>query len=213
MSIARANTCATTSCKTACETPYESRVRAVLEALCIPPEAVSRRGLPLQPEALRLEPVGAGDAANRHQLIPEAADAWRRLHACAAADGVPLRVVSAFRDLERQADILRVKLLKGVGLEAIFAASAPPGYSEHHTGRAIDVTTDGVRELEEEFETTAAFQWLTANAHRFGFSLSYPRDNASGFIYEPWHWFFDGERPAPDGPIGKAVTRRCCAVR
>jgi D-alanyl-D-alanine carboxypeptidase len=50
---------------------------------------------------------------------------------------------------------------------------------------------DGVRSLELEFERTEAFRWLSQNAGRFGFSLSFPRDNRYGYMYEPWHWCFN----------------------
>ena len=110
------------------------------------------------------------------------------LAAAALADGVILKIVSAFRSAERQAEIVRAKLERGLSLDAILEVSAPPGYSEHHTGRAIDITTDGVPALELEFERTAAFRWLSANAALFGYSLSYPKDNPHGYAYEPWHW-------------------------
>ena len=66
--------------------------------------------------------------------------------------------------------------------------NAAPGYSEHHTGCAVDIATPGSRPLTEEFEDSQAFRWLTDNAGKFGFSMSYPRNNPAGFIYEPWHW-------------------------
>ncbi len=75
-------------------------------------------------------------------------------------------------------------------IDKILTLSAPPGYSEHHTGCAIDINTPGCVATEEEFENTDAYRWLTEHAGRFGFTLSYPRDNALGFIYEPWHWCF-----------------------
>ena len=144
----------------------------------------------MYPEAQTLELVEVGENAREHYLIPPAARAWRDLRAAALSDGIPLTVVSAFRTLERQADIVRGKLACGVSFETLFAASAPPGYSEHHTGRALDVTAPGARELEVEFERTPAFEWLARNARRFGFTLSFPRGNRYGFIYEPWHWCF-----------------------
>ena len=70
--------------------------------------------------------------------------------------------------------------------------SAAPGYSEHHTGRAIDITTPGTQPLEPAFETTPAFEWLTGSAHEFGFRMSYPRNNRHGIAYEPWHWAWTG---------------------
>jgi D-alanyl-D-alanine carboxypeptidase len=51
----------------------------------------------------------------------------------------------------------------------------------------------GVPDLEEDFEETPAFRWLSANAGRFGFVLSFPRDNPHDYVYEPWHWCY---RPA-----------------
>ncbi|MBT8145423.1 MAG: D-alanyl-D-alanine carboxypeptidase family protein, partial [Gammaproteobacteria bacterium] len=63
-------------------------------------------------------------------------------------------------------------------------------FSEHHTGRALDLNTDGCAVLQEEFENTSAFQWLMAEAQSFGFILSYPRDNPWGIVYEPWHWCY-----------------------
>jgi D-alanyl-D-alanine carboxypeptidase len=66
--------------------------------------------------------------------------------------------------------------------------SALPGYSEHHTGRAIDITTPDFKPLTEEFEHSSAFKWLTQRANEFGFTMTYPRNNEFGIAYEPWHW-------------------------
>jgi len=74
--------------------------------------------------------------------------------------------------------------------------SAPPGHSEHHTGYAVDIG-DGNNpstNLQESFENTAAYRWLEANASRYSFELSFPRDNLQGISYEPWHWRFVGDR-------------------
>ena len=78
-------------------------------------------------------------------------------------------------------------------MEQILRVSAAPGYSEHHSGRAVDVTTPGCAPLTGEFESTAAFAWLAAHARDFGFVLTYPRDNRYGVIYEPWHWCAEEE--------------------
>ncbi len=79
-------------------------------------------------------------------------------------------------------------LIKGMNIYKILEVSAAPGYSEHHSGRALDITTPGYAVLEEEFEHSPAFEWLCEHAPGFGFSLSFPRDNPHGVIYEPWHW-------------------------
>jgi len=101
-----------------------------------------------------------------------------------------LKLVSAFRSVDRQVEIVREKLAEGASIDEILSASAPPGFSEHHTGRAVDITSDGAAPLEIEFEQTPAFRWLSKNAARFGFVLSYPAGNPYGYDYEPWHWCF-----------------------
>jgi D-alanyl-D-alanine carboxypeptidase len=97
-------------------------------------------------------------------------------------------LVSGFRSVDYQAGLIRTKLDRGQAIEAILQVNAAPGFSEHHTGQAVDIATPGSRPLTEEFEDTPAFEWLTREADRFGFSMSYPRNNPFGLIYEPWHW-------------------------
>jgi len=125
-----------------------------------------------------------------HLLTTQAADAWRSLRAAAQRDGITLFIASAFRSIERQAEIIRRKLMAGAAIEEIIAVSAPPGYSEHHTGRAVDIATPGSPLPEISFEETPAFRWLVKHANSFGFSLSFPHAIASGYLNEPWPWCF-----------------------
>ncbi len=165
-------------------------VKAILAELRIPLELIRSRALVYHAEAPKLVLAETGADGRKHLLAPAAADAWRAMKSAADADGVVIRIASAFRTIERQAEIVRVKIAKGLPLEDILCVSAPPGYSEHHSGRAIDMTTEGARPLEQDFEHTAAFRWLCANAARFGFALSFPPGNRHGYAYEPWHWCF-----------------------
>jgi D-alanyl-D-alanine carboxypeptidase len=172
---------------------YRGRVAALIAALDLS-AALAERRLELQAEAGELVVAEIGDDGREHRLIPAAADAWRAMRAAARADGVDLRIASAFRSVERQAEILREKLERGQAPGRILEVSAPPGYSEHHTGRAVDVTTEGARPLEASFEQTAAYRWLGEHAGEFSFFLSYPRGNAAGYAFEPWHWCYRSER-------------------
>jgi zinc D-Ala-D-Ala carboxypeptidase len=167
------------------------RVRAILAELEISEHVIAARSLVFCPEATELVVADTEDKGKEHLLVPPAADAWRSMKASALSDGIVVRIASAFRTIDRQAEIVRAKLEKGLSLQSILHVSAPPGYSEHHSGRAIDVTTDGVRPFEEEFEQTGAFRWLAQNAGRFRYFLSFPRNNRYGYAYEPWHWCFD----------------------
>jgi len=171
-------------------------VEAALSSLGISPEMIAARSLVMCPEAQELVVAATGDDGSDHLLTPEAAAAWEAMSAAALADGVSLRIVSAFRDVERQTGIVRAKLARGLPLQDILCVSAPPGYSEHHSGEALDLTTGGVAPLEPEFENTAAFRWLSHNAGKFGFVLSYPANNPQGYAYEPWHWRFSAQAEA-----------------
>ncbi|HYE23198.1 MAG TPA: M15 family metallopeptidase [Candidatus Paceibacterota bacterium] len=113
----------------------------------------------------------------------------------AAEDGIELRAVSAYRSFGTQATLKsNYTVAYGTGANRF---SADQGYSEHQLGTTLDLST---KELGTDFtsiEGTAAYTWLTENAHRFGFVLSYPKDNAY-YQYEPWHWRYVGERLARD---------------
>jgi D-alanyl-D-alanine carboxypeptidase len=141
-----------------------------------------------QEEARELASVGETPDGRPVRLTPEAALAWTAMRDAAAADGVTLVPVSGFRSIARQEEIFRAKLERGETIEAVLATIAAPGYSEHHTGRAIDIAVPGLLQLTEDFAGTPAFRWLEAHARTYGFTLSYPRGNAHGFRFEPWHW-------------------------
>jgi D-alanyl-D-alanine carboxypeptidase len=121
-------------------------------------------------------------------LTTAAARGWRLMRSAALADGVALQAISGYRSHAYQMGIFRRKLARGQTVDEILTVNAAPGYSEHHSGMAIDIGTPGEPPAEESFERTAAFAWLEKNADGFDFSMSYPRDNAHGIVYEPWHW-------------------------
>jgi D-alanyl-D-alanine carboxypeptidase len=170
------------------EQSYRERIAELHASMGIGPDYAASFRLPLQPEASQLTPIGRDIHDRRQQLAPPAAEAWFRMRDAALGHGIDLLVVSAYRSVGYQENLLRAKLDRGQSLDEILRVSAAPGYSEHHSGRALDLTTPGYAPLEEEFENSPAFEWLSRNAGAYGFHLSYPRDNAHGVIYEPWHW-------------------------
>jgi len=162
--------------------------------LTIPPALPRERGLKLCPEARALVVVEIDARGREQRLVPAAAAAWRAMKADAGQADIALHLVSAFRSFERQCEIVRAKLAAGQSLDRILEVSAPPGYSEHHTGRAVDIGATANDPLDQAFDTTAAYAWLTRNAAGHGFALSYPRGNRYGYRYEPWHWVYDPRR-------------------
>lgn len=172
---------------------YAERIAQHLRELGISDAYASGRQLPLCEEPTELALIGLDIFGRARHLTPIAAAAWLAMREMAGAEGVELLLVSAYRGVDYQRAIFDRKLGEGIALDDILRVNAAPGYSEHHTGRAVDIATRGCPPLTEAFETTEAFRWLTENASTFGFSLSYPRDNPHGITYEPWHWSFDAE--------------------
>ncbi|MDX1507492.1 MAG: D-alanyl-D-alanine carboxypeptidase family protein [Woeseiaceae bacterium] len=163
-------------------------LRELHSELGIPGDYGADGGPPRYDEALELVEVGPNLVGRMQSLTPDTAAAWQAMVAAAAGDGVTLLIVSGFRSVDYQARLIRKKINAGQTIEEILAVNAAPGYSEHHSGNAVDIATPGSRPLTEEFEDTEAFRWLLKNAETYGFSMTYPRHNPWGFIYEPWHW-------------------------
>ena len=112
----------------------------------------------------------------------------------ARKDGIFLVFLSGYRSINLQNDIFySLKSIRNQEASERARVSAPPGYSEHSTGFAIDIgdATQRETDFETEFENTDAFKWLIKNAAKFHFKLSFTKDNK--FIdYEPWHWRYEG---------------------
>lgn len=172
------------------DTRYKARIGAIHEALCIPVDYETRAGLPMYEEAQELSDAGQDCFGRMQSMTPATLVAWHAMLAAAQSDGVALLLVSAYRSVDHQVQIFRRKLDSGQEIAHILSVNAAPGYSEHHTGRALDIGTPGSPVLEECFDQTAAYRWLCAKAGAFGFSLSFPRDNSHGICYEPWHWCY-----------------------
>ena len=112
----------------------------------------------------------------------------------AKKDGVYLVFLSGFRSIELQKEIFySLKSIRSQIAMERARVSAPPGYSEHSTGFAIDIGDALNREtdFEVEFESTSAFRWLKKNAAKYHFKLSFDKEQKA-VDYEPWHWRYEG---------------------
>jgi zinc D-Ala-D-Ala carboxypeptidase len=133
---------------------------------------------------------------NNFRMRKTAAVKFQAMVAAARSSGVNITTISAFRSVEDQK-----RLFFSVGAERgqqpmkRAEVSAPPKYSEHHTGYAVDLGDSSVpaANLNQTFETTPAYKWLKANAAKYSFELSFPKDNIQDVSYEPWHWRFVGD--------------------
>ncbi|NIM70802.1 MAG: GNAT family N-acetyltransferase [Xanthomonadales bacterium] len=170
------------------QTRFGRRVGLLSRRLGIPLDYGARHRLALQPEARSLVGIGRDLHGREQRMLPEAARAWQKLRRAATADGVELQLVSAYRSAGYQASIIERKLHAGQSMDAILRVSAAPGYSEHHSGRALDLSCPGFEPLHEAFEDSEAFEWLSTLAPDYGFHMTFPRNNRHGLAYEPWHW-------------------------
>lgn len=106
----------------------------------------------------------------------------------AKADGVIILIASGYRSFGTQAGLKSTyKVIYGAGTANKF--SADQGYSEHQLGTTLDFTTPEIGGALVGFDKTPAYKWLTENAHKYGFVMSYPKNN-SYYIFEPWHYRF-----------------------
>ncbi len=112
----------------------------------------------------------------------------------AKKDGIFLVFLSGYRSINLQEDIFySLKSMRNQIAAERARVSAPPGYSEHSTGFAIDIGDANKREadFEVEFENTDVFRWLKLNAAKYHFKLSFDQNNKT-VDYEPWHWRYEG---------------------
>ena len=163
------------------------------QRLGIPSDYAARTGLVQQRTPDDLVDIGVDVFDRAQRLRMEAANAWTGLVEAASLDGVTVQLVSAYRSLEYQVNLIQRKIEAGESIADVLNRIAAPGYSEHQGGCAVDVTSPDIEPLTELFEETQAFRWLVASAVDHRFVLSYPRSNPYGVVYEPWHWCY---RPA-----------------
>ncbi len=110
--------------------------------------------------------------------------------------GITLFVSSGYRPFAEQKALKGdYRIIYGAGTANQF--SADQGYSEHQLGTALDFITTGLGGQLDGFDGTPAYPWLLANAYRYGFIISYPKDNKY-YVFEPWHWRFVGVKLATD---------------
>lgn len=123
--------------------------------------------------------------SGRHKVHRDVIQPLRDMVAAARADGVNLEVGSAFRSVEYQRGIVERKKKSGQSNAKIYKFSSHPGYSEHHTGFAVDFTP-----IDHSFAKTKAFGWLKNNASRFGFYQTFTPhySQMTGVSEESWHW-------------------------
>lgn len=143
-----------------------------------------------------LRTVGRAYDGYEIKLRPSAAKSYQEMITAAKASGIDLVPISGFRTRAEQEKLFfEISRQRNQNPAERATVSAPPGYSEHHTGYVVDIgdASNPGTNLSPSFERTAAFMWLQQNAAQYSFELSFPPNNSQGVMYEPWHWRFVGD--------------------
>ena len=129
---------------------------------------------------------------NNLSINKEAYDNFIKMKQAINKENLNIRIISAYRSYNYQENLYN-NYLKYESRSIVDTYSARPGYSEHHTGLAIDI--DNGKQGYNNFYLTKEFQWMQVNAHKYGFILRYPKDkeNITGYSYEPWHYRYVGK--------------------
>lgn len=139
--------------------------------------------------------ANAADLVNvaGYKVHKDAAESLKKMMADARADGAPLTLGSAFRSVSYQQGIINRKTKAGKSTKEIYRMSAPAGYSEHHTGFAVDFSP-----INSGFAKTAGYRWLLKNANSYGWYQTFTAEYSakSGVSEESWHWKYKGSETA-----------------
>lgn len=132
----------------------------------------------------------------RIHLRKKAAEKFKAMQADARRNGIILVPISGFRSVAQQEYLFfGIKEQRQQVVSKRAEVSAPPGYSEHHSGYAVDIGDGNMpaTNLSPRFDQTRAYKWLAKNAAKYSFELSFTPDNLQGISYEPWHWRYIGD--------------------
>lgn len=128
----------------------------------------------------------------------DAKTSFERLSEASIENGTPVYGQSAYRPYTMQENLYN-NAVNSLGEKQADIDTARPGYSEHQTGLAIDVSsTKGGNML--DFDSSSSYSWMEENAHKYGFIHRYREEKTSitGFMSESWHYRYVGVEVATD---------------
>lgn len=137
------------------------------------------------PESLVLIPPQYCFEDSRIYVDRGARDAFVRMAEAAQSDSIDLIVDSGYRSARYQARIILARMAEGESFDDVIRYVAPPGYSEHETGRTVDIVPS-----DPSFARTDAYRWLVEHAAEFNYYETYPKDTTGQLPWESWHWTF-----------------------
>ncbi len=139
-----------------------------------------------EPADLELIPEKYSKSWRDLYLRKEALDAFIKMCDAAKADGMNIYAASAYRSYDYQVTLYN-NYVESDGQEEADTYSSRPGHSEHQTGLVIDIRNED--KDYDDFGSTAEYQWILKNAHKYGFVVHYTEEGEwiTGFMKEEWH--------------------------
>lgn len=116
-------------------------------------------------------------------------------------EGIQIELDSVYRSVARQWEIVH-EFTEKYGEDYVKKYVAVPGYSEHHTGLAVDICLVVNGNVIDDNDEMIAEREIFAKVHallpEYGFILRYPegKDAITGYAYEPWHFRYVGRENA-----------------
>jgi len=146
-----------------------------------------------------IEPADSMCYIGKARVHKQCCEVVKKMIEDAKKENVYIGIRSAYRDSAEQAyQFYYLGDLYKQTMEQRQKHTAPPKFSEHHTGFAIDFMDLQHTSVTYNiaFENTAVFKWLQKNACKYGFVMSFPKNNKQNLQYEPWHWRYEGNEYA-----------------
>ena len=118
-------------------------------------------------------------------------------------DGIQIELDSVYRSVARQREIV-VEFTEQYGADYVKKYVAVPGFSEHHTGLAVDICLVVNGRIIDDNDEMIAQPEIFSKIHKkladYGFILRYlpGKEDITGYAYEPWHFRYVGEKAAKE---------------
>lgn len=141
------------------------------------------------------EPKKLVTIEGNYVATPATAEAYKDMIDEMEENGMKIYIVSSYRDIKYQTNLYR-NYLKNDSKEKVDTYSARPGYSEHHTGRALDISQ--INNNLNAFEGSDEAKWVYDNCYKYGFIVRYKAEqtDVTGYMFEPWHITYVGKEIA-----------------
>lgn len=151
--------------------------------------------LPESFEPANLESIPLSYAFQGIKLAKPALEAFEKMCDDAKKSGYTIVANGGYRTYQRQNE-LWTDYKDDYGLDYADKVAARAGASEHQTGLAVNVVD--YDDPATSFDKTAAYKWMKAHAHEYGFIQRYPngKSEITGFAFEPGHYRYVGVEAA-----------------